>query len=109
MLRPGGRLLITDYCRGAGGEPSEGFAAYIAQRGYDLHTLEVGAGCRGAGHRGGWAQVQWMLRAIVGSTTTHLPRRACCLQAYAAMLREAGFDGVAAFDRTEQARLGGGR
>ena len=54
VLRPGGRLLITDYCRGAEGEPSEGFAAYIAQRGYDLHTLEVGGGCRGAGHRGGW-------------------------------------------------------
>lgn len=61
VLRPGGRLLLTDYCK-ASGEPSEGFAAYIAQRGYDLHTLED----------------------------------------YANMLREAGFDGVAAFDRTEQ-------
>lgn len=40
FLRPGGRLLLTDYCK-APGEPSEGFAAYIAQRGYDLHTLEV--------------------------------------------------------------------
>lgn len=28
-------------CPQASGEPSEGFAAYIAQRGYDLHTLEV--------------------------------------------------------------------
>ncbi|PSC74355.1 phosphoethanolamine N-methyltransferase 1-like [Micractinium conductrix] len=61
VLRPGGRLLITDYCK-AEAKPSEGFAAYIQQRGYDLHTLE----------------------------------------AYADMLRDAGFDGVAALDRTEQ-------
>ncbi len=31
----------------------------------------------------------------------------CALQDYAAMLRDAGFDGVAAFDRTEQ--VGGRR
>jgi phosphoethanolamine N-methyltransferase len=34
-LKPGGRLLITDYCRAAG-EASPGFASYIADRGYDL-------------------------------------------------------------------------
>jgi len=39
VLKPGGRLLITDYCR-APGEPSFGFAAYIAQRGYDLRPVE---------------------------------------------------------------------
>ncbi len=39
MLKPGGRLLITDYCRSAA-EPSSGFAAYIAQRGYDLRPVE---------------------------------------------------------------------
>ena len=43
VLRPGGRLLITDYCKAEGKQPSEGFAAYIQQRGYDLHSLEVRA------------------------------------------------------------------
>eukprot|EP00051_Salpingoeca_urceolata_P020647 m.312398 g.312398 ORF g.312398 m.312398 type:complete len:435 (+) comp19658_c3_seq1:174-1478(+) len=36
-LKPGGRVLISDYCCGAG-EPSERFRAYVAQRRYDLHT-----------------------------------------------------------------------
>lgn len=39
MLRPGGRLLISDYCRAAH-PPSAGFAAYIQQRGYDLHPVD---------------------------------------------------------------------
>jgi len=38
-LKPGGHVLITDYCR-AEGEPSPGFAAYIKQRGYDLHPVK---------------------------------------------------------------------
>ena len=38
FLKPGGRLLISDYCR-AEGEASQGFAAYIKQRGYDLHSV----------------------------------------------------------------------
>lgn len=54
VLRPGGRLLITDYCKGEEGAPSEGFAAYIAQRGYDLHTLEVGGGRGRLGRQRGW-------------------------------------------------------
>lgn len=37
-LKPGGRLLISDYCR-APDDPSPTFAAYIAQRGYDLHSV----------------------------------------------------------------------
>ena len=39
-LKPGGKLLISDYCKGPG-EPSDSFAAYIKQRGYDLHTPEA--------------------------------------------------------------------
>jgi len=39
MLKPGGRLLISDYCR-APEEPSPAFAAYIAQRGYHLHPVQ---------------------------------------------------------------------
>ena len=38
-LRPGGRLLFTDYC--CGPKPwSDDFAAYVEERGYDLHSLE---------------------------------------------------------------------
>lgn len=39
MLKPGGRLLITDYCRAAE-EPSASFASYISQRGYHLHPVQ---------------------------------------------------------------------
>jgi len=38
LLKPGGRLLVTDYCAGAGA-PSEGMAEYVAARAYDLHTV----------------------------------------------------------------------
>lgn len=38
VLKPGGRLLITDYCRGPD-DISEGFAAYIKKKDYDLHTI----------------------------------------------------------------------
>jgi phosphoethanolamine N-methyltransferase len=48
-LKPGGRLLISDYCR-AEGDASPAFAAYIAQRGYDLHSVPAyGAMLSGAG------------------------------------------------------------
>ncbi|KAM7267060.1 hypothetical protein ACFE04_009226 [Oxalis oulophora] len=39
-LKPGGKVLITDYCRRAG-TPSSEFADYIKQRGYDLHDVET--------------------------------------------------------------------
>eukprot|EP00208_Stichococcus_sp_RCC1054_P004429 CAMPEP_0206143654 /NCGR_PEP_ID=MMETSP1473-20131121/21348_1 /ASSEMBLY_ACC=CAM_ASM_001109 /TAXON_ID=1461547 /ORGANISM="Stichococcus sp, Strain RCC1054" /LENGTH=557 /DNA_ID=CAMNT_0053539161 /DNA_START=40 /DNA_END=1714 /DNA_ORIENTATION=+ len=38
MLKPGGRLLISDYCK-SGAPPSTEFERYIKQRGYDLHTV----------------------------------------------------------------------
>lgn len=63
LLAPGGRLLISDYCR-APAPPNAEFGAYIAQRGYDLHSVE----------------------------------------AYGAMLTDAGFEGVVAEDRTWQVR-----
>jgi phosphoethanolamine N-methyltransferase len=37
-LKPGGRLLVTDYCAGAGPR-SEDFAEYVRGRSYDLHTV----------------------------------------------------------------------
>uniref|UniRef100_A0A0A9DF32 phosphoethanolamine N-methyltransferase n=1 Tax=Arundo donax TaxID=35708 RepID=A0A0A9DF32_ARUDO len=39
-LKPGGRVLISDYFKSPG-KPSEEFAAYIKQRGYDLHDVEA--------------------------------------------------------------------
>ncbi|XP_068305555.1 phosphoethanolamine N-methyltransferase 1-like [Pyrus communis] len=39
-LKPGGKVLISDYCRCAG-TPLENFADYIKQRGYDLHDVKA--------------------------------------------------------------------
>lgn len=39
-LKPGGKVLISDYCKGPG-TPSETFSEYIKQRGYDLHDVEA--------------------------------------------------------------------
>ncbi len=42
VLRPGGRLLFTDYCRGST-TPSDEFGHYMSEFGYDLRTVdEVG-------------------------------------------------------------------
>ncbi|XP_062118017.1 phosphoethanolamine N-methyltransferase 2 [Humulus lupulus] len=39
-LKPGGKVLISDYCKSAG-TPSTEFSNYIKQRGYDLHDVEA--------------------------------------------------------------------
>ncbi|CAH2057551.1 unnamed protein product [Thlaspi arvense] len=39
-LKPGGKVLISDYCKSAK-PPSSEFAEYIKQRGYDLHSVEA--------------------------------------------------------------------
>ncbi|KAM0944378.1 putative phosphoethanolamine N-methyltransferase [Dioscorea sansibarensis] len=39
-LKPGGKVLISDYCKNPG-TPSEEFKEYIKQRGYDLHDVET--------------------------------------------------------------------
>ncbi|KAK6921298.1 hypothetical protein RJ641_014976, partial [Dillenia turbinata] len=39
-LKPGGKVLISDYCKREG-TPSADFAAYIKQRGYDLHDINA--------------------------------------------------------------------
>jgi len=38
-LKPGGKLMITDYCRGDQ-EHSQRFKDYVDQRGYNLHTVK---------------------------------------------------------------------
>ena len=40
LAAPGARLLVTDYCC-APAPWSDGFARYVAERGYDLHTVEA--------------------------------------------------------------------
>lgn len=42
-LRPGGRLLFTDYCCGPG-PWSDGFSDYVRARGYSLHSTDEYAG-----------------------------------------------------------------
>ncbi len=50
-LKPGGQLFITDYAKSADA-PSPGFAAYIKQRAYALHTVqEYGQLLQDAGFR----------------------------------------------------------
>ncbi|KAF5188667.1 Phosphoethanolamine n-methyltransferase, partial [Thalictrum thalictroides] len=39
-LKPGGKVLISDYCKSAG-PPSLEFGEYIKQRGYDLHDVQA--------------------------------------------------------------------
>ncbi|KAG2274303.1 hypothetical protein Bca52824_056858 [Brassica carinata] len=39
-LKPGGRVLITDYCK-SDETPSPVFAEYIKQRGYDIHDVQA--------------------------------------------------------------------
>ena len=62
-LKPGGRLLFTDYCCGEG-EKSAEFAAYIQQRHYDLGTV--------AEHR------HWLEQAGLAVMTAGLTRVARC-------------------------------
>jgi phosphoethanolamine N-methyltransferase len=38
LLRPGGQLFVTDFCRGAG-EPAPDFAEYASSCGYHLQTI----------------------------------------------------------------------
>jgi len=50
-LKPGGKLLVSDYCRGDQ-ENSQRFLDYVAQRNYKLHTVsEYGNILEGAGFR----------------------------------------------------------
>jgi len=39
-LKPGGKLVITDYCHGDKPKHSQHFVDYVASRGYHLHTVQ---------------------------------------------------------------------
>ena len=38
-LKPGGKLMISDYCRGDTSQHTKAFQEYVKQRDYDLHTV----------------------------------------------------------------------
>ena len=90
FLKPGGRLLISDYCR-AEGEASSGFAAYIKQRGYDLHsvaaysTMLEAAGFESvAGEDRTWQVLPKLCRGVASQMLVEIP------QAWAALVAVAG-------------------
>lgn len=51
-LKPGGQILITDYCAAEKSTWNNEFSAYVASRGYDLHTpANYGKMLEGAGFK----------------------------------------------------------
>ncbi|KFM27020.1 Phosphoethanolamine N-methyltransferase [Auxenochlorella protothecoides] len=91
-LRPGGQLLVTDYCRG-GGPPSPGFSAYIDDRGYDLVAVaEYAALLSAAGFE-------------VLSARDETPRFVATLGAELERLRERRDEFVARFSEREHADM----
>ena len=60
-LKPGGKILITDYCKSAG-SPSLEFAEYIKKGGYYLHDIKA--------YRQVWLPV--LLATSSGFSFTHL-------------------------------------
>ena len=87
VLRPGGRLLITDYCKAEGRRPSEGFAAYIQQRGYDLHSIEVSEGDAAGVWAGGAVEVGFAL-PLPWSDTCHTAGAATLAEVFPLCLLE---------------------
>lgn len=88
-LKPGGKVLISDYCKKPG-TASEDFAAYIKQRGYDLHAVDS------------YGQVRYLMLFHIW---THLRTEMTCVVCLSQMLKDAGFDEVIAEDRTDQVFL----
>lgn len=97
-LKPGGKVLISDYCKNAG-TPSLEFAEYIKQRGYDLHDVKS------------YGQVCLHLKICLISRLARIfswPFLLISLTQWTLvltvvqMLRDAGFTDVIAEDRTEQ-------
>ena len=97
-LKPGGKVLISDYCKNAG-TPSPEFAEYIKQRGYDLHDVKsYGHVC---------LHLKTCLISRLASIFSpvvspyFLDIANSCLTVVQ-MLGDAGFDDVIAEDRTDQ-------
>jgi phosphoethanolamine N-methyltransferase len=91
-LKPGGRLLVTDYCS-SGDPPSPEFGAYIAQRGYHLLSVpDYGAALCAAG----FADVEaddrtWQFKAALDA---ELARAREGKAAFVAEFSEADYDAV---------------
>ncbi len=106
VLKPGGRLLITDYCR-APGTPSPGFAAYIAQRGYDLRPVEEYGQLLSAA---GFADVaaEDVTPAFEASLRAELARAEAGKAAFVAEFSEADYEEVVGGWAAKLERVGGG-
>ncbi|CAN1265657.1 Phosphoethanolamine N-methyltransferase [Linum perenne] len=67
-LKPGGKVLISDYCKSAG-KPSEEFGEYIKQRGYDLHDVKAYGQVKSKDsvffRIGFWVLIRWWLIGLV--------------------------------------------
>jgi len=88
-LKPGGKVLISDYCKRAG-QPSPEFAQYIKQRGYDLHDVQE------------YGQASIYHFALYFFLLGLLCQQVCDTCKFYQMLKDAGFDEVIAEDRTDQ-------
>jgi phosphoethanolamine N-methyltransferase len=106
VLKPGGRLLITDYCR-APGAPSPGFAAYIAQRGYDLRPVAEYGGLLSAA---GFADVaaEDVTPAFEASLRAELARAAAGKAEFVAEFSEADYGEVVGGWEAKLGRVAGG-
>ena len=106
VLKPGGRLLITDYCR-APGPPSPGFAAYIAQRGYDLLPVaEYGRLLADAGFTD--VAAEDVTPAFEASLRAELARAAAGKAAFVAEFSEEDYDEVVGGWEAKLERVAGG-
>jgi phosphoethanolamine N-methyltransferase len=107
-LKPGGRLVVTDVCRGdASSPPTTAFAAYIDARGYDLRTVaEYGRLLEGAGF--GRVEGEDASARYAAALTDELARLRADKAAFVAEFSEADYDAVAGGWEDKLARVGAG-
>ena len=90
-LKPGGKILITDYCKSAQ-SPSSEFAEYTKKGGYYLHDMKA-------------YEKVLLACAISVNTLLNINLSSDCqspLLNLFQMLEDAGFDDLIAEDRTDQ-------
>lgn len=103
-LKPGGKILITDYCKSAR-SPSPEFAEYIKKGGYYLHDMnayeKVLLACAISVNI-------WLLFHPFGFNQNHINLSSDWQSPFLnlfQMLEDAGFDDLVAEDRTDQVLL----
>lgn len=105
-LKPGGRVLITDYAR-SDSDPSPGFAAYIKQRGYDLHPVkEYGRLLEAAGFVD--VRAEDRTEQFVSCLTKELQRVEDDKEAFLGRFGQDGYDAIVGGWNDKLARAGDG-